>query len=72
MNQIYKRLIAVGSVSDVIYIGSRFLLLYSLLQTTLQPFEASMISSVASSAFSYAAINIGAKKFKLFGSASKR
>jgi hypothetical protein len=71
MNQIYKRLIAVGSVSDIIYVGTRFLLLYYLLQTSLQPFEASMISSVTSSAFSYASINIGARKFKLFGSASK-
>ncbi len=72
MNQIYKRLIAVGSISDVIFIGSRFLLLYYLLQTSLQPYEASMISSVTSSALSYAAINLGAKKLGLFGSSQKK
>jgi hypothetical protein len=67
MNQIYKRLIAVGSISDVIYIGSRFVLLYYLLQTSILPFEVSMVSSLTSSVLSYAVINLGAKKLGLFG-----
>ena len=63
INQLYKRAIEIGSLYNVVYSISRFLLLYYLLNIPLAAFEASMISSLSSSAISYTVVNVIAKKF---------
>ena len=58
--------IEIGSLYNVVYIISRFLLLYYLLNIPIAAFEASMISSLSSSAISYTVVNVIAKKFGIF------
>jgi hypothetical protein len=66
INQLYKRAIEIGSLYNVVYIISRFLPLYYLLNIPIAAFEASMISSLSSSAISYTVVNVIARKFGIF------
>jgi hypothetical protein len=66
INQLYKRAIEIGSLYNVVYIISRFLPLYYLLNIPIAAFEASMISSLSSSAISYTVVNVIVRKFGIF------
>ena len=66
INQLYKRAIEIGSLYNVVYIISRFLPLYYLLNIPIAAFEASMISSLSSSALSYTVVNVIVRKFGIF------
>jgi hypothetical protein len=66
INQLYKRAIEIGSLYNMVYIISRFLPLYYLLNIPIAAFEASMISSLSSSAISYTVVNVIARKFGIF------
>jgi hypothetical protein len=62
-----KKLFAAFSVSEVIFSATRILMQYELLQVGMQPFEASMASSLVAWGVFFVAINSMAKLVKLFG-----
>ena len=61
-----KKLFAAFSVSEVIYSITKVAMQYALLQTTSQPYEASMASSLVAWGVFFVAINSMAKLVKLF------
>ena len=72
IKHIYKRVIEIGSVFDIVYIISRFIMLYYLLNTSVEPFQASMLSSITSSLLSYITVNLVAKKLGLYESSKTK
>lgn len=66
IRQDIKKLFAAFSISEVIFAASRFLSQYGLLRLALEPYEASMISSILAWAIFFVAINLMAKLVKLF------
>ena len=61
-----KKLFAAFSVSEAIFSVTRILMQYELLQVGMQPFEASMASSMVAWGVFFVAINSMAKVVKLF------
>jgi hypothetical protein len=67
IRQDIKKLFAAFSVSEVIFAVTRFLTQYELLlQARLEPYEASMASSLIAWAMFFVAINLMAKAVRLF------
>jgi len=61
-----KKLLAAFSVSEVVFSIARVLSQYGFLQAGLEPYEASMISSVISWAVFFVSINLMARLVRLF------
>jgi hypothetical protein len=66
IRQDIKKLFAAFTVSEVIFAVTRFLTQYGLLQARLEPYEASMASSLIAWAMFFVAINLMAKAVRLF------
>lgn len=67
LNQIIKHLIIAYLVFDIVYIVSRFLIMYGLLlDTRTGALEASIISSLCASLLSYLSTNITIKLGRMF------
>ncbi|HEY6667910.1 MAG TPA: hypothetical protein VI033_02050, partial [Candidatus Nitrosopolaris sp.] len=67
-----RKILAIRSVSELVYLITRFVVIYNiLLLTTIEPYIASMISSLSASALSYIVVNLSARNLKLFGSKIK-
>lgn len=66
IRQDVKKLFAAFSVSEVIFSIARVLSQYGLLQARLEPYEASMISSVIAWAIFFVSINLMARLVRLF------
>lgn len=65
---IIKKLVALYSISNVVNVVVRFIIIYELLKLELEPYEASMLSSLCASGLSYFVTNLASKSFKLFKS----
>ena len=64
-----KRLASLYSISKIVNGVVRFLILYELLKLAkMEPFEASMLSSLIASGSSYLVTNIASKSFKIYSS----
>lgn len=64
---IMNKIVALYSVSNMINIAARFVIIYGLLKLALEPYEASMLSSLGASALSYFVTNeLASKYFRLF------
>jgi hypothetical protein len=61
-----KKFFAVFSISELVYAAAKLFLQYELLRVTEEPYQASMISSLAAWVFYLIAINATAKMVKLF------
>jgi Na+/melibiose symporter-like transporter len=66
IRQDVKKLFAAFSVSEVVFSIVRVLSQYGLLQASLEPYEASMISSVVSWTVFFVSINLMARLVRLF------
>lgn len=72
MSLMIRKILAIRSVSELVYLITRFVVIYNiLLLTTIEPYIASMISSLSASALSYIVVNLSARNLKLFGSKIK-
>jgi hypothetical protein len=68
MSLMIRKILAIRSVSELVYLFTRFVVVYNiLLLTTIEPYIASMISSLSASALSYIVVNLSARNLKLFG-----
>ncbi|HXX97672.1 MAG TPA: hypothetical protein VEL11_11210 [Candidatus Bathyarchaeia archaeon] len=65
---IIKKLVALYSISNVVNIVVRFIIIYELLKLEVAPYEASMLSSLCASGLTYFVANLASKSFKLFKS----
>ena len=72
LKQILVKMIAASSVFDIVNNSSRFFILIELLKDNFHPIQATLISSVISSAFSYLTINIIMKYINVFNSKKKK
>jgi hypothetical protein len=72
LKQILFKMILANSVFDVINNLSRFFILFELLKNQYHPIQATLISSVISSSFSYVAINLVVKYINVFDTGKKR
>src|SRR5215831_4587821 len=67
-NLIIKKLLALYSISNIVNVLPRFVIIYKLLKLEVQPYEASMLSSLCASGLSYFITNLASKAFKGFRS----
>jgi hypothetical protein len=67
-NLIRKKLVALYSISNIVNIVARFVIIYELLKLAVEPYEASMLSSLCASGLSYLVTNLASKSFKVFKS----
>ena len=67
-NLIIKKLVALYSISNIVNVLARFVIIYELLKLEVQPYEASMLSSLCASGLSYFITNLASKAFKGFRS----
>ena len=65
---IIKKLVALYSISNIVNVLARFVIIYELLKLEVQPYEASMLSSLCASGLSYFITNLASKAFKGFRS----
>ena len=72
LKQILVKMIVASSVFDIVNNLSRFFILIELLKDHFHPIQATLISSVISSSFSYLAINIIMKYINVFNSKKKK
>jgi hypothetical protein len=61
-----KKLVAAFSISEIIYSVAKLSIHYELLQRSIEPYQASMIASLAAWCLFLIAINMGVKVVKLF------
>lgn len=61
-----KKLLAIFSISEIVFIISKILIHYELLQINVEPYKASMIGSICAWIIFFAVINYSVKIFKLF------
>ena len=66
LTQILKKLVAAGTVFEIVNTSSRFVILYVLFTIDLDPLDASMLSSVVASGLSYLSINLVLRRYELF------
>jgi hypothetical protein len=66
LKQILKKLVAAGTVFEIVNNSSRFIILYLFLTIDLDPLNASMLSSVVASGLSYLSINLVLRRYGLF------
>jgi hypothetical protein len=72
LKQILLKMILANSVFDIVNNLSRFFILFELLRTHYNPIQATVLSSIISSSFSYLAINLIVKYINVFDSAKKK
>jgi len=72
LKQIIKKMLFAWSIFDIINNVSRWIILYELLLIGLGPFEAAIVSSIASSLLSYLSINILSRYIKIFSPLKKK
>ena len=72
LKQIIKKMMFAWSIFDIINNVSRWIILYELLLIGLGPFEAAIVSSIASSFLSYLSINILSRYIKIFSPLKKK
>jgi hypothetical protein len=65
---IIKKLVALYSISNILNVVARFIIIYELLKLEIEPYEASMLSSLCASGLSYFITNLASKAFKGFRS----
>jgi hypothetical protein len=65
---IIKKIVELYSISNVVNVVVRFIIIYELLKLEVEPYEASMLSSICASCLSYFVTNLASKSFKLFKS----
>jgi len=67
---IIKKIVALAlySISNLVNVVVRFIIIYELLKLEVEPYEASMLSSLCASGLSYFVTNLASKFFKLFKS----
>src|SRR5215469_12675230 len=70
-NLIIKKLGALYSISNIVNVLARFVIIFELLKLEVQPYEASMLSSLCASGLSYFITNLASKAFKGFRSRNK-
>jgi hypothetical protein len=61
-----KKLLAAFSISEIVYAVAKLLLQYELLRVLMEPYQASMISSIVAWVFYLVSINATVKMVKLF------
>jgi hypothetical protein len=71
LKQILKKLIAAGSVFEIINNSTRFIILYQLFTMDVDPSNASMLSSLAASSLSYLSVNLMLRRSGLFQTGNK-
>ncbi len=71
LKQVLKKLMAAGSVFEIVNNSSRFIILYQLFAKDVDPFNASMLSSLASSGLSYLSLNLMLRRSGLFQTENK-
>ena len=71
LKQILKKLIAAGSVFEIVNNSSRFIILYQLFTMDVDPSNASMLSSLAASSLSYLSVNLMLRRSGLFQKGNK-
>jgi hypothetical protein len=62
---------AAGLVFEIVNNSSRFIILYQLFTMDVDPFDASMLSSLAASGLSYLSINLMLRRSGLFQTGNK-
>ena len=72
LKQIVTKMIFADAIFDIINNVSRWIILYELLLIRLGPFEAAIVSSIASSFLSYLSINILSRYIKIFSPLKKK
>jgi hypothetical protein len=71
LKQVLKKLMAAGSVFEIVNNSSRFIILYQLFTMDADPSDASMLSSLAASGLSYLSINLMLRRSGLFQTGNK-
>ena len=71
LKQVLKKLIAAGSVFEIINNSTRFIILYQLFTMDMDPSDASMLSSLSASGLSYLSINLMLRRSGLFQKGNK-
>ena len=71
LKQVLKKLMAAGSVFEIVNNSSRFIILYQLFTMDVDPSEASMLSSLSASGLSYLSINLMLRRSGLFQTRNK-
>jgi len=71
LRQVLKKLMAAGLVFEIVNNSSRFIMLYKLFAKDVDPFNASMLSSLAASGLSYLSINLMLRRSGLFQTENK-
>lgn len=71
LKQVLKKLMAAGSVFELVNNCSRLIILYPLFTMDVDPFNASMLSSLAASGLSYLSINLMLRRSRLFQTGNK-
>jgi hypothetical protein len=66
LKQVLKKLITAGSVFEIVNNSSRLIILYQLFTINVDPFDASMLSSLAASGLSYLSLNLMLRRSGLF------
>lgn len=66
LKQVLKKLITAGSVFEIVNNSSRLIILYQLFTMDMDPFDASMLSSLAASGLSYLSLNLMLRRSGLF------
>ncbi|MFN4336586.1 MAG: hypothetical protein ACK4FV_03255 [Candidatus Nitrosocaldus sp.] len=61
-----KKLIGTLSIAEIVYIAARAYLHYHLLNVSMQPYQAAVLSSIVASILFYTVVNVGAKVSRLF------
>ena len=71
LKQVLKKLIVAGSVFQIVNNSTRFIILYQLFTVDMDPFNASVLSSLAASGISYLSINLMLRRSGLFQTGNK-
>ena len=71
LKQVVEKLMAAGLVFEIVNNSSRFIILYQLFTRDVDPFDASMLSSLAASGLSYLSRNLMLRRSGLFQTANK-
>ncbi len=71
LKQVLKKLIAAGSVFEIVNNSSRFIILYQLFTMDVDPFDASVVSSLTASGLSYLSINLMLRRAGIFQTGNK-
>ena len=71
LKQVLKKLMAAGLVFEIVNNSSRFIILYQLFTMDVDPFDASILSSLSASGLSYLCINLMLRRSRLFRTGNK-